>query len=522
MALVGAGLLAVMSLGPAALAAPGDEVSPPEPITIGSKPFTESRLLAEIMAQLIEDRTDLPVERRMGLGGTTVVFTALTSGEVDLYAEYTGTGWAVLLNIESPIRGPLETYVTVARGLRAEHGLVLLPPFGFNNTYAMAMREARAAELGVTRISQLAEHADALSAGVSLEFLNREDGWPGLRETYGLELEVRGMEHGLAYEAIQSGAIDLIDAYSTDGKLLKFDVRVLQDDLGYFPPYDAAPVVRAELLEQHPELEALLGELAFRIDDGRMQQLNGAVEVDGASFEEVARTFLIEEGLVGADAAEAGGAARNQDSFVAFMAARAGETASLTLEHLALTLGSVLLAVLATIPLGVAITRRQSLRPMLTVAGILQTIPSLALLALMIPLIGLGVGSAVVALFLYAILPILRNTVTGIEEVDPDLVEAARAMGLTDRQLLTKVQLPLASPTIMAGVRTATVISVGVATLAAFIGAGGLGEPIITGLQLNDTRLILSGALPAAGLAVLVDLALGQLERAVTPKGLSR
>jgi len=492
----------------------------PEPIVIASKTFTESRLLSEIMAQLIEARTDLSVERRLGLGGTTVVFTALTAGEVDLYAEYTGTGWAVLLGIEAPIGDPLETYVTVAQRLRSEHGLVVLPPFGFNNTYAMAMREARAEALGVTRISQLTEHADALSVGVSLEFLNRADGWPGLRETYGLELDVRGMEHGLAYEAIQSGAIDLIDAYSTDGKLLKYDVRVLQDDLSYFPPYDAAPVVRAALLERHPELEGLLGELAFRISDDHMQQLNGAVEVEGRSFEEVASTFLIAEGLIGAeDAAE--GAARNQDSFAAFMAARAGETASLTLEHMALTLVSVLLAVAATLPLGVLITRRPTLRPLLTVAGVLQTIPSLALLALMIPLIGLGVSSAVVALFLYAILPILRNTVTGIEEVDPDLVEAARAMGLTDGQLLTRVQLPLASPTIMAGVRTATVISVGVATLAAFIGAGGLGEPIITGLQLNDTRLILSGALPAAGLAVLVDLALGQLERVVTPKGLT-
>lgn len=490
-------------------------------VVIASKNFTESRLLAELMGQLIAARTGLEVEVKAGLGGTTVVFTALTTGEIDLYPEYTGTGWSVHLKIDRPVRDPLEAYVTVSRRFAEEHDLVWLPPFGFNNTYAIAMREDRAAELGVTRISELAPHAGELVAGVSHEFLNREDGWPGLEDAYGLEIgELRGMEHGLAYEAIASGAIDLVDAYSTDGKLMKFDVRILEDDRRFFPPYDAAPLVRADLLQRHPEVAEVLGELAFRIPDARMQQLNGEVEVDGRSFEAVARDFLVEEGLIGADAAAASGPGRAQDSFLAFMAARSGQLAALAGEHLGLTLISVLLAVAASVPAGVAVTRRAGLRWLLTAAGVLQTVPSLALLALMIPVLGLGVSSAITALFLYAILPVLRNTVTGIEEVDPDLVEAAVAMGLTDRQLLTRVQLPLASPTIMAGIRTATVISVGVATLAAFIGAGGLGEPIVTGLQLNDTRLILSGAIPAAALAVLVDFGLGRLERAITPRGL--
>jgi len=495
-----------------------------EPVRIGSKTFTESRLLAEVMAQLIEARADIPVERRLGLGGTTVVFSALTSGELDLYPEYTGTGWSVHLKIEEPVRDPLRAHATVAERFAAEHDLVWMAPFGFNNTYAIAMRAEKAEALGARRISDLAPHAGSLVAGVSHEFLNREDGWPGLAVAYGLGGigDLRGMEHGLAYEAIASGAIDLVDAYSTDGKLMKFDVRVLEDDLRYFPPYDAAPVARADLFERHPALRPLLGELAFTLPDARMQALNGAVEVEGRSFEEVAHGFLVEEGLITADGAAPPSAGRDQETFAGFMLARAGVTAALTAEHLVLTTSGTLLAVAASIPLGVVITRRRRLRPLLTAAGVLQTIPSLALLALMIPIPGLGLGvrSAIAALFLYAILPILRNTVTGIEEVDPDLVEAARAMGLTDRQLLTRVQLPLATPTIMAGVRTATVISVGVATLAAFIGAGGLGEPIVTGLQLNDPRLILSGALPAAALAIVVDFGLGRLERAVTPRGL--
>ena len=174
------------------------------------------------------------------------------------------------------------------------------------------------------------------------------------------------------------------------------------------------------------------------------------------------------------------------------------------------------------IPLGILITGKPRLRQItLGAAGVVQTIPSLALLAFMIPLLGLDVKAAIAALFLYAILPILRNTYTGITEVDEDLVDAARGMGMRPGQILRKVQLPLAMRTIMAGIRTSTVISIGVATLAAFIGAGGLGEPIVEGLYLNDTGLILTGAVPAALLAVFADIGLGRLELALQPRAQS-
>lgn len=493
-----------------------------EPIVFASKNFTENQLLAEIMAQLVEERTDIPVERRVNLGGTLVVFAALQEGEVDVYPDYTGTGWSIVLKEEERAPGSLQTYLRVAEAYHQNYGITWLPPFGFNNTYAVAVHEDVAERLGLERISDLAAHPE-LRAGWSIEFMNREDGYPGLAAWYGLDLDVRGMEHGLAYEAIRSGAVDLTDAYSTDGKLAGMPVRILEDDRGFFPPYDCAPLVHTETLERYPELRPLLGELAFTLDDERMQRLNYEVEENGRPFEEVARAFLLEEGLLQEDSAavEAEALPQAGQGFLAFMAARAPVTVELVGEHLLLTGIAVVLAILFAVPLGIVLTRREALSgPVLAMTGIIQTIPSLALLAFMIPIPGLGLGtrSAVVALFLYALLPILRNTVTGIREVDAAAVEAARGMGLTDSQLLRLVELPLALPTVMAGIRTATVISIGVATLAAFIGAGGLGEPILTGLQLNEPLLILSGAVPAALLALLADFLLGFIDRLLAPR----
>jgi osmoprotectant transport system permease protein len=193
------------------------------------------------------------------------------------------------------------------------------------------------------------------------------------------------------------------------------------------------------------------------------------------------------------------------------------------MQHMWLTAMAVLLAIAVAVPLGIYLTRNERLSPgVLAAAGVVQTVPSLALLAFMIPIPGLGLGarSAIAALFLYAVLPIIRNTYTAIKEVDADLLEAARGMGLKSGQILRRVELPLATRTIMAGIRTATVISIGIATLAAFIGAGGYGDPILTGLQLNDVPLILSGAIPAALLALVVDFILARVENRLVPRGL--
>jgi len=495
----------------------------PGTVVVGSKSFPESRVLAEVMALLLEEHTDLVVERRTNLGGTAICHGALVNGEIDLYAEYTGTAWAVVLGRSEKVTDPLRVFLDVRRAYRERFELAWLDPFGFENTYRIATTRERAAELGLATLSDAARHP-GLVAGFSLEFLEREDGAPGLAAHYGLELDARGMEHALAYQALLAGEVDLVDAYSTDGKLLRYDLAVLADDRAFFPPYHAAPVVRAELLAEHPEVAEVLARLAFTLSVDDMVALNHSVEVEGVGFRAAAHGLLLERGLVGeAQSTLADGTARGDVSFLAFFIARRGETLHLLAEHVGLTLLSVLLAALVAIPLGVLCARRPHLeRLALGFAGWAQTIPSLALLAFLIAVPGLGLSwrSAVFALFLYALLPILRNTVTGLGEAPPDVVDAARGIGLTKHQILVRVRLPLAVRTILAGVRTATVISVGVATLAAFIGAGGLGEPIITGLTLNDTRLILAGALPAALLALVADALLGVLERRLTPRGL--
>jgi osmoprotectant transport system permease protein len=495
-----------------------------KPIVIGSKPFTESRLLAEIMAQMLEAKTDLEVERRFGLAGTKIVFAALQTGEVDIYPEYTGTGWTVMLKRTTNIRSSLRAFLEVQREFEERYQLKWLAPFGFSNSYALAMSKKKAKELGITRISDLVPHQANLSAGVSHEFLKREDGFPGLKATYGLELgDVKGMEHGLAYKAIRTGKIDIIDAYTTDGKLLIYDVEVLEDDRHAFPPYDAAPLMRSDTLERHPEIGKVLAVLAFRLDAERMRKLNHDAEERGGAFAEVAAEFLVAEKLLEKQADATITPTQAKQSFLGYMWGNRGNITNRILEHLLLTALAVLLAIFLGVPLGVALTRRTTAAPaVLGAAGVIQTIPGLAMLAFMIPIPGLGLGmrSAVVALFLYALLPIVRNAFTGIQEVDQDLVEAARAMGLTNGQVLMRVELPLALRTVMAGIRTSTVITVGVATLAAFIGAGGLGDPIVTGLQLDDIYLILSGAVPAALLAVIVDGALGLLEKRLVPAGM--
>lgn len=471
-------------------------------ITIGAKNFTESAVLAEVMAQLIEQHTDLVVERRTGLGGTLVCWGAVRAGKIDLYAEYTGTGWTTILQRADKVTDPLQTFLQVQAGCRAQ-GVEWLRPFGLDNSYALAMPEQKAEQLGIRTISDLRAHQDTLRVGFGIEFGNRNDGYPGLARAYQLSFaNMRTIEHALAYEAIQAGEIDLMDAYSTDGKLRRYGLRVLEDDRRFFPPYDAAPVVNAETLEQHPEIATALAEIAFRITDEEARQLNLDAETADADIAAIVRAFLAEKGVVDDVPAPAG----------------ASRFWTLLLQHVWMTLVAVVLATFAAVPTGIFVARRPALRSVtLAGVGVLQTIPSLALLAVLVPLLGLGVGTAIVALFLYALLPIVRNACTGIVGVAPELVDAARGMGMRPKDVLRLVELPLALPTIMAGVRTAAVISVGVATLAAFVGGGGFGEPILEGLYLNDVELILDGAVPAAALAILVDNALGVVERRLTP-----
>ena len=492
-------------------------------VKIGSKTFAESRILAEMMCQMLEAHTDVQVERRFGLSGTMVCFEAMTSGELDIYPEYTGTGAVTILELDGDFHDPLQTYLVVRKAFRDRYKLDWLMPFGFNNTYVMAVRGEYAKEHSLETVSDLKSVEKTIKVGVSHEVLNRPDGLPGLTKAYDLSFaNTRGMEHGLAYQAIASGEIDLIDAFSTDGELLRYKLKGLQDDRGFFPPYHAAPMVRMDTLKKHPEIAPALEKLGFRLNEETMQKLNYKVQEEKEPIPQVVAQFLSEEGL--AETAAPVKVTSDKDiSFASYLYKRRYKTWKLTVRHLYLAVMSLGLAILVGVPTGIIITRySKAAQPVLGLAGVIQTIPSIALLAFMIPVPGLGLGvkSAIAALFLYALLPIIRNTYTGIREVAPGLLEAARGMGLTNFQLLTIVELPLASTTIMAGIRTSAVINIGVATLAAFIGAGGLGDPIVTGLQLNDTELILAGAIPAALLAIAVDQILGIVEKLLAPKGI--
>ena len=483
-------LWAAASLPAAAAAAAADA-----PVRIASKNFNESYILAEVIAQRLEAE-GMAVDRRFGLGGTLICFDALSAGEIDLYVEYTGTLSQAILG------SPGVTEIEALNELIAERGIAMLAPLGFNNTYAMATPRAVAEARGLEKIGDMAAHAD-LNVVVSHEFLEREDGWPGLSTAYGLTMPVTGIEHGLAYQAIAEGSIDVTDAYSTDGELERYDLKVLEDDLGYFPEYLAAPLVRTDL---PVSVQTAIGSLAGRIDATRMQAMNAEVVFAKRSFASVANEFLVAEGLSGVRS--------ETDSLIQALARN-------TLQHLKLTVTALVAAVLFGIGLGLLVFRNAMLSRAVTYfCGLLQTVPSIALLALLIPLLGIGMAPAVLALFLYSLLPILRNTLTALTTIDPTLIRVAEAMGMRPGEQLRHVYLPLSAPSMFAGIRTAAVISIGTATLAAFIGAGGLGDPIVTGLALNDTHLILQGAIPAAILAVLTELLFEGLERWLIPASL--
>jgi osmoprotectant transport system permease protein len=452
-------------------------------LNVGSKRFTESYILGEILSQTASGT------HKPGLGNTAILLEALKSGSIDVYPEYTGTIAREILKSEERLD---------LAGLNkrlSSLGLAASVPLGFSNSYALGMRRKDAERLGVRKVSDLTKHPQ-LRFGLSHEFLGRRDGWPGLQGAYGLPQKPRGLDHGIAYEALAAGEIDVMDLYTTDAKIERYAIIALDDDRRFFPPYDAVLLYRVDAGSKLGSLKRLEGS----IDAATMVRLNARAELDKVAFADVAREFL-------------GSRVESRSGFWA--ALLAPDFGRLLAEHLGLVFGSLAIAVLIGIPLGLLAAKYSGFaQPVLAATGVLQTIPSLALLAFLIPVTGtIGLWPALIALFLYALLPITRNTHAGILQVPSGLVHAGTALGLSAGQILSKIELPLAAPVILAGVKTAAVISVGTATIAAFIGAGGFGERITQGLALNDHAVLLAGALPAALLALMVHALFELAER---------
>ena len=472
---------------------------------VGSKRFTESYILGEVITRAAQRAGGIRAAHKPGLGNTAILFAALKSGAIDVYPDYTGTIALELLGLPG-VPGLDE----LNRQL-APHGLAAGVLLGFSNGYALAMDEAQAARRDIRRISDLQRFGDA-RLGLSPEFLNRRDGWPALRDAYRLHaLPVRGLEHGLAYAALTQGQVDIIDIYTTDPQIARLGLRVLEDDQRYFPDYGAVLVYRADLPQRHPRAWAEIVKLQGNITAAAMLRMNAAVELERRSFAAVA-----EEWLQGRRAVAMAAAPRSLGSTLF-----GTDLLRLTLEHLLLVCVSLLLSVLAGVPLGVLAQRvPRAGYWVLAAAGVLQTIPSLALLAFLIAALDrIGAVPAILALFLYALLPVIRNTEAALAGVGRGMRDAGRALGLTGRQLLRLVELPLALPGGLAGIKTAAVINVGTATIAAFIGAGGYGERIVAGLAVNDHTLLLAGAIPAAALAILIEWGFWLLERRLVRRG---
>jgi osmoprotectant transport system permease protein len=480
-------------------------------LRIGSKRFTESYILAHLMAQTVARATGSEPEVRQGLGNTAIVYEALRSGNIDLYPEYAGT---IALEI---LKHPDAMTLPQMNAALAPLGLGAAIPLGFNDGYALAMRAETAERAGVKTVSDLARHPE-LKLGLSNEFIGRSDGWPGLAQRYGFRQQPVGLDHGLAYDAIAAGQVDVIDIYTTDAKIAHLKLRVLEDDRKYFPRYDALVLYRLEVPQRHAAEWAALQSLEGRIDESAMIAMNARADLQSVPFDAIARDFLGPAGAATGSTTQAAAAAAavTQSPGRGFMAKLLGpDLGRLTVQHLTLVLVSVGAAVLLGVPLAIAAFARPRWRgALLAVARLLQTVPSLALLAALIGLTGaIGALPALVALTLYALLPIMRNTVAGLAEVGEGIRQAGTALGMTHGQRLRQVELPLALPTLVAGIRTAVAIAIGTATIAAFIGAGGYGERIVTGLALNDRELLLAGALPAAALALVCEVLFELLER---------
>jgi len=483
-------------------------------ITIGSKMFTESVILGDMAALLAQDR-GFEHKHLSDLGGTRFLWTALLHGQIDAYPDYTGTIVQELLQDDS-----LKTLDQIRTALKP-YGIGVTQRLGFVNGYGLALMPATAKKYNLKTISDLREHP-RLRMGYGNEFMQRPEGWPTLSKAYRLqpETKVQGMDHSLAYQALKSGDLDIVDVYTTDAQIEEYNLVVLEDDLNHFPVYDAVFLYREDLKQQAPDFLEALVMLEGNITEKQMQRLNLAVDKDDREEEIVAAKFLAATLSVQTPQASA-----SSGGVVLRVAQRVFQR---TLEHLWLVVWSLGLAIFVAVPLGVLAAKLPTFWQYMIVGvvEVIQTIPGLALLVLLASLLGalylppLGTVPAIIALFLYSLLPVMRNTIAGIKGIPSSLTESAEVLGLSPGARLRLVELPMASPLILAGIKTTAVINVGYAALGGLIAAGGYGQTIMSGLRKMSVPLMLEGAIPAALLALAVKGLFELSERFLVPQGL--
>jgi osmoprotectant transport system permease protein len=469
-------------------------------IIIGSKKFTESYVLGEIgKEQFIQN--NIKADHKQGMGGTLILWQALKSKQIDIYPEYTGTIKEAILKSNEDISN------AEMKNELQKYNIGMTDYLGFNNTYALAMKREISRKLNIHKISDLHNFPD-LKYGFSHEFLNRKDGWKDLIVHYKLKPKyIRGIDQSLAYKALNQNLLDVMDAYSTDSKIQQLDLVLLEDDYEFFPKYQAVFLYRLDLPTQSiHELNQLSG--SFSQDS--IISLNLEAE-NSRSYHQAALKYfgLVSENL------------NNKKLFSTPI--NWSSVLQHTFEHINIVCVSMILAILIGIPLGIIASNQNWITQLImSIVSIIQTIPSLALLALLVAVPGFGISikTALFALFLYSLLPIVKNTAIGFQNIPLSLRESTEVLGLSQITKIRKIYIPLAARSILGGIKTSTIVNIGTAVLAALIGRGGLGESIISGLNLNDTKTILEGALPAAFLALLTQVIFYFLDKKLIPKGL--
>jgi osmoprotectant transport system permease protein len=489
------------------------------PIVIGSKKFSESIIIAEMVSILLEEKYQTSVVRKFSLGGTKVAFDALKLGAIDIYPDYTGTGYVMILKMDGE-RDPQKVHQIVSREFKSRYGILWSKKIGFNNTYALAVRGDDQRFKNIDRLGQLSGIVESYQFASPHEFMERKDGFDRFSKTYNLNFQkdhILSIESGLMYAAIHNKQTDMIIAYSTDGRIKAYNLKIIKDDLNYFPPYQAALLANKKSTESFPEIMKAFSEFENLISENEMVEMNDQVDRFKKAPYDVARNFLIKKNLISGKIVNK----TEESNLFKYFYSKKDYLLKLLLEHLLLSFGALGMALLVSIPIGISLTRHESLaKVVFPIINTIQTIPSLALLGFLIPIMGIGFAPALIALFLYSLLPIIRNTYSGIKGVDKNYIEVSKGIGLTGTQILLKVEIPLALPIILAGLRTAAVIVIGTATLAALIGAGGFGDPIFRGVATVNSNLILLGAIPSALLAIFTDKCIGQCEKIFVSKGI--